>query len=38
MLIAFATGVPRMLVIPPVMIVIVVAFVRLGDYAARRQQ
>jgi hypothetical protein len=38
MLVVFATGVPRMLVIPPVVIVIVVAFMRLGDYTARRQQ
>jgi hypothetical protein len=34
MLVAFAAGVPRMLVIIPVVIVIVVAFMWLGDYAA----
>jgi hypothetical protein len=38
MLIVLGTGVPGMLVIPTVVIVIVVAFMRLGDYAARRQQ
>jgi len=38
MLITLATGVPRVLVIPPVVIVIVVAFMRLRDYTARRQQ
>jgi hypothetical protein len=38
MLIVLGTGVPGVLVIPTVVIVIVITFMRLGDYAARRQQ
>jgi hypothetical protein len=37
-LVALGASVPRVLVIIPMMIVIVVAFMRLGDYAACRQQ